>query len=78
MNGELIKMRSQRGLTQEKMAELLDVDRSTYAHYERGRTPHLDTAIRIARILGSTVEDIFSPNCVQNIHKPTGTDCTRG
>jgi DNA-binding XRE family transcriptional regulator len=73
VNTKLIQMRNEKNMTQEQMAELLNIDRSTYAHYERGRTPHLDTAIRIARILGVTVEDIFLPSNVLKQRKPTGT-----
>ena len=73
MNAKLIQLRSEKDLTQEEMAALLGIDRSTYAHYERGRKPHLNTAIRIAQVLGSKVEDIFLPNSVLKQRIPTGT-----
>lgn len=74
MNERLAQLRNERNMTQEQMAKLLNIDRSTYAHYERGRMPHLNTAIKIARILGVTVEDIFSHCNVLKQRKLTGTD----
>lgn len=74
MNAKLIQVRNDRNMTQEQMAEILDIDRSTYAHYERGRKPHLDTAIRIAIILGVAIEDIFSHSGVLKQRKSNGTD----
>ena len=48
------------GLTQEAVAARVGVHRSTYAHYELGRRkPDAQTAVRIARVLGRTVEELF-------------------
>lgn len=75
MNRRLIEARKQKGFTQEQLAKLIGVDRTTYAHYERGKTPLLITALKVAHVLNVPVEDIFSLSDVQNMHTdPTGTD----
>ena len=49
---ELIKLRKQRGYTQEEIAEKLGISRSAYANYEHGRNePSLEMAIKILEIL---------------------------
>lgn len=68
MNERLIKARQKAGCTQGEVAGRIGVDRSTFAHYERGRMPTLDTAIKIARVLGLSVEDIFDHHALQKQH----------
>lgn len=47
-------------LTQQALADSLHVTRQTIISIESGRyTPSLDLAIRIARLFGKSVEDIF-------------------
>ena len=49
--------RSQRGLTQEELAEQLDVSRQTVAKWERGDTlPDIASCVRMADIFGIPVE----------------------
>lgn len=75
MNKRLIDAREKRGLTQEKLANEVGIDRTTYAHYERGRNPKLDTAIKIAQIVKKPVEYLFLHNNVLKQHgEMTGTD----
>ena len=54
------KMRMNRGLTQEVLAEKADVSRQTIIAIERGNyTPSVFLALKIARIFKVPVEDIF-------------------
>lgn len=51
----LKKLRNERGKTQEEMAEALDVKRSTYGEYERGKIfPSVDKIEVLAKILITT------------------------
>jgi len=38
MHGIIRNLRKERGLTQRQVADYLQIDRSTYAYYESGRT----------------------------------------
>lgn len=56
----LIAHRNDNNLTQEQMAALLGIPRTTYAAYEERRAkPPIDVLIKIGRIVGKTVEDII-------------------
>ena len=68
MNERLIEARKRKGYTQRKIATLIEVDRSTYAHYERGRMPQLEKALRIAKELDTTVEVIFDAESVVKLN----------
>lgn len=47
-------------MTQQKLADLIGVNRSAISHYENNRiTPAMPMAIKIARIFNSTVEELF-------------------
>lgn len=60
---KLIKLRNEKGFTQEQMARLLKMKRATYANYETGyRNPSLNTIIEIKKILGVTDDKIFLPD----------------
>lgn len=60
---KLIKLRNERGFTQEQMARLLKVTRATYANYETGyRNPNLKNVIEMKKILGTTDDKIFLPD----------------
>lgn len=59
---KLIKLRNEKGFTQEQMARLLKMKRATYANYETGyRNPNINTIIEIKKILGVTDDKIFLP-----------------
>ena len=57
----LVRVRKARGYTQEDMKALLGYHASSrYAMYETGaRKPNVVEALRIARVLGETVEYLF-------------------
>ncbi|MCL2301576.1 MAG: helix-turn-helix domain-containing protein [Firmicutes bacterium] len=43
------KLRKERGLTQQQVADYLQIDRSTYAYYESGRTlTNIDVVVKLA------------------------------
>lgn len=80
MRQRLIIARKEANLTQQQLADLINIDRSYYAHIERGaRRPSLVVALKIAQVLGKCVEDIFLPSDVAERHEqitsqPTGTE----
>lgn len=60
---KLIKLRNEKGFTQEQMARLLKITRATYANYETGyRNPSLKIVIELKKILGVTDDKIFLPD----------------
>ena len=55
------KLRTNRGFTQEELAEKADVSRQTIISIEKGNyTPSVLLALKLARIFKVPVEDIFS------------------
>lgn len=61
MSAQLRKARRRMGLTQDDVAREVGIARATYASYETGRRmPDVRTALRIARLLGQPVEQLFS------------------
>lgn len=56
---QLKKVRLQKGLTQAQIARLLEIDQNAYARIERTGKCNLQTAYCIAKILDSTIEEIF-------------------
>ena len=60
MNKRLRSRREYIGLSQRKLAALVNVGKTTISEIERGdRLPNVVTAIRIARVLETTVEDLW-------------------
>jgi len=55
------KLREEHGLTQEVLAEKVDVTRQTILFMEKGKyNPSLRLAWRISAVLGRPIEEIFS------------------
>ena len=53
----LRKYREKMELTQKQLAEVLNIDRSTYSYYETGKSvPPIETLIKLARIFNTTVD----------------------
>lgn len=71
-NARLKTLRMKYKLTQEELAELAGVNRSTLAWAEKGRLPSLASALLIAQALGTTVEYLFLPLVALNKHKNEG------
>ena len=59
---KLIKLRKEKGFTQEQMARLLQVTGTTYANYETGyRNPDLKKIMEMKKILGVNYDRFFLP-----------------
>ena len=60
MQNEIRKLRTEQGLSQESLAERMDVSRQTINSIETERyTPSLSLAITLARFFGRSVEEVF-------------------
>ena len=60
MKTKLKAARKKEGLTQAQVAAQTQISERIYQEYESGRrTPPVDKAIRLARILHSSVEELF-------------------
>lgn len=60
---KLIKLRIDKGFTQEQMARLLKVTRATYANWETGyRNPSLNMVIEMKKILNVSEDKYFLPD----------------
>jgi len=61
MKTKIRELREKHSLTQEALAEKVDVTRQTILFLEKGKyNPSLRLAYKIARVLNSKIEDIFS------------------
>jgi len=61
MKTKIKELREKRNLTQEGLAEKVDVTRQTILFLEKGKyNPSLRLAYRIAKMLNSKIEEIFS------------------
>lgn len=74
MNNEVIgkklkALRKTKGLTQQNLADMLNIQRATVCNYELGRrSPHLTELQRIASALGVSLEYFgVSPNEAQDL-----------
>lgn len=55
--------RQSKGLTQQRLADELRINRSTVAMWEAGESfPRADKLPQLARILGCTISDLFEDN----------------
>ncbi|MGG0669686.1 helix-turn-helix transcriptional regulator [Sporosarcina koreensis] len=62
MNNLIKEMRTEMGLTQDDLAEKLEVSRQTIISLEKGRyNPSLILAFKIAKLFNCRIEDIFQP-----------------
>ncbi|MDR1028772.1 MAG: helix-turn-helix transcriptional regulator [Clostridiales Family XIII bacterium] len=60
MKNRLEELRKQRGVTQEELAEILEVSRQTIGSLENGRySPSIILAFKIARFFKMRIEEIF-------------------
>jgi putative transcriptional regulator len=61
MKTRMKELRGERGVSQEALAEAVDVTRQTILFLEKGRyNPSLRLAWRISAVLGRPIEEIFS------------------
>ena len=60
MRNEIRTLRTRHDLSQQQLAEAVDVSRQTINSIEKERyTPSLPLAIALARFFGTTVEELF-------------------
>jgi putative transcriptional regulator len=60
LNNRLEAIRKQRNITQEELAEKLEVSRQTIGSLENGRyNPSILLAFKVARFFGMRIEEIF-------------------
>ena len=60
MDNDVRRLRAERGLSQQELAQAMSVSRQTINSIENGRyTPSLPLAIALARFFGKTVEEVF-------------------
>lgn len=60
LKNRLEKLRKERGIRQEELAEALEVSRQTIGSLENGRyNPSIILAFKIARYFGKSIEEIF-------------------
>ena len=60
MKTRIRELRAKTGITQEELAQLVGVRRETIVFLEQGKyNPSLKLAYRVARTLGSTIEEVF-------------------
>lgn len=60
MRNNLIELRKKRKLTQQQMADKLNIARTTYTGYENANfSPSIEKAIKIKEILKTKNDDIF-------------------
>lgn len=58
---KLREYRIKRGWTQEKLAQLVGVDRTFISNLEYGKaTPSLHVAYKLAKVFNTTIDDLFS------------------
>lgn len=63
------RIRKERGLTQQRLAEMSNLEPSNISHIERGATKlSLPSIINIANALGVTVDDLLCDNLEQADH----------
>ena len=61
LNEKLQKLRKQKGLTQEELAEVLFVSRTAISKWESGRGyPNIDSLKAISKLFGVTIDELLS------------------
>ena len=66
----LKEIRKAKGISQQRLADMLNVARSTVAMWERGTTPDVETLPKIAECLGVTVSALFGERVDQAAGAP--------
>ncbi|WP_206457859.1 helix-turn-helix domain-containing protein [Anaerovorax sp. IOR16] len=68
----LIELRSERGLTQQKFGDLLNITRSTIASYEKeNREPKYDILITIAKFFNVSIDYLLGYTNIRSYNNPT-------
>ncbi|WP_077358326.1 helix-turn-helix transcriptional regulator [Virgibacillus halodenitrificans] len=62
MRNKILELRKHKGFTQDQLAKKCNVSRQTINAIENDRyDPTLKLAFKIARVLNTTVDDVFNP-----------------
>ena len=65
MHDIIRKLRKERGLTQQQVADYLDLDRSTYAYYESGRSKlSIEIMVKLAHFYQIRYATLLGPDPV--------------
>ncbi len=65
-------LRTEKGLSQQELAEILGISQKTISGYEVGvREPNIETLIKIAIVLDTTVDDLIE---FRKIHDQLGQE----
>jgi transcriptional regulator with XRE-family HTH domain len=68
INERLRELRIKSGYTQVQIAEILNIDRSTYSYYEIGKTtPDVTVLITLAKVFNIPIENLLSDEGSQEI-----------
>lgn len=60
MKNKIAEFRKAQNLTQRQLAEKLNIYYQVFQRWENGgRAPTVETALRLARVLNTTVEELF-------------------
>lgn len=63
IGSQIMKLRIERGLTQERLAEMLEVSRQSISKWELGQAvPAVDTVIRMSELFDVTTDEILTGN----------------
>lgn len=64
--GKSLRMlREKCGYTQQQLANVLNIDRSTYSYYERGKTsPDIQTLITLASVFSVSLEELVGQDMI--------------
>ena len=74
LSNNLKIFRKQRGMTQQQVADYLNVTHTAYNYYEKGkRVPDLDNLIRLAELFGTSL-DILTGRYVEARNQQTFTN----
>ena len=75
MRTALVQARNTRHMTQEQVAHAVGISARSYRKIEAGTTkPNVETAISIAGLLGTNVQDLFLPQ--RQLREDCGNDTT--
>jgi putative transcriptional regulator len=70
LKNRLEEIRKEKGVTQEELADILQVTRQTIGSLENGRyNPSITLAFKLARYFNKTIEDIFIYEEIENEKK---------
>ena len=74
----LCEIRKRQGYTQERLADLIGVAKSTVTGYEKGyREPNIATIKKLARIFGISIDELLGFDGLWFPNRATGEDETK-